>query len=507
MIGPKPTPWASIWAATGFAFFASVQFSIYFGSTYPYLQSLDPHSTVNFYGLVVSSYSLGQTVGAPIIGWWSSRLDSIKIPITLCLIVSFIGNLIYILAQLSSNYAKYFLLVARFVVGIGSCNISILKGYSAMASNSKDRSRAIALLTGGISLGATTGPLMQSAFSPIGEKGWQVVGNVYLNMYTSPAFVACAVNLIGTVYLWVVFKEIYAGLAPSVIKKNKNKPKSLDEPLLPSYDKPAMVLCCLTLFAQRFTFTNIETLASPLSIIMFSWSNEETVKYIGLAHGALSFCAFLVYLLFFVGKLDKFINNRNQTIFALIGLIIFHFTTFSWPFFGDKLNTYDSDVTPNITSPGCDIAKYDWCTKVNTVNPWLFYLSYIVFIGICFPSISITINTLFSKIIGPRHMGTEQGLMYMTGGIARLLGPLIISNLYSEFGPRSAWLLEIAVLIVIILAWCLMYKRMVPLVVPLEVWSSFRSKKSRNSVLTVMEEEEIEDLNRRRSRVISISGE
>ncbi|CAD5233877.1 unnamed protein product [Bursaphelenchus xylophilus] len=511
MAGEKSTPWPSIWAATGFSFFAAVQFSIYFGSTYPYLQSLDPHSTVNFYGLVVASYSLGQTVGAPAIGWWSSRLDGIKIPISLCLALSFLGNLIYILAQASTDYAKYFLLIARFVVGLGSCNISILKGYAAMASNSKDRARAIALLTGGISLGATTGPLLQSAFTPIGETGWKIAGRVHLSMYTSPAFVACAVNFLGTLFLWFVFKETYAGLAPREVNKKKAKgdERKEDVPGLPAYDKPAVFLCCLTLFAQRFTFTNIETLASPLSITMFSWSNEETVKYIGLAHGALSFIAFLVYLAFFVGRLDKYINNRNQTIVALGGLIIFHLATFSWPFLGGSLPKYNSDES-NSTQPGCDVAKYNWCDSVAPVNPWVFYLAYIIFIGICFPSVSITLNTLFSKIIGPRNMNTEQGFLYMTGGIARLIGPLVISALYSQFGPQYAWILEILVLIIIIAAWIAMYRRMVPLIVPSEVWNSVRSKKSRASVITeVLLEEEIEEMerDRRSSRVLSVSGE
>lgn len=86
-----------------------------------------------------------------------------------------------------------------------------------------------------------------------------------------------------------------------------------------------------------------------------------------------------------------------------------------------------------------------------------------MFIGSCFPSINITLNTLFSKILGPRRISTHQGLLQTTGAVARLTGPLLISSLYTISGLRLSWTLEIILLSFVIVCWLKFYDRMVPL--------------------------------------------
>jgi hypothetical protein len=51
----------------------------------------------------------------------------------------------------------------------------------------------------------------------------------------------------------------------------------------------------------------------------------------------------------------------------------------------------------------------------------------------------------------------------MVGSMGRLVGPLLISNLYIIFGPRITWAIQIFLLIVTISVWILVYKRLVPL--------------------------------------------
>lgn len=94
---------------------------------------------------------------------------------------------------------------------------------------------------------------------------------------------------------------------------------------------------------------------------------------------------------------------------------------------------------------------------------WLYYTTLILTFGLGFPGVNIAMNTLFSRIIGPRRQATLQGVQQMFGGVARLTGPLLISNLYHQFGPRLAWLMEMAVLVATVALWAVFYKRMVPL--------------------------------------------
>ncbi|KIH66622.1 hypothetical protein ANCDUO_03050 [Ancylostoma duodenale] len=47
-----------------------------------------------------------------------------------------------------------------------------------------------------------------------------------------------------------------------------------------------------------------------------------------------------------------------------------------------------------------------------------------------------------SKILGARRQGTMQGIMLMSGSLARTLGPLLVSWLFQIHGPIPVWGLE-----------------------------------------------------------------
>lgn len=69
------------------------------------------------------------------------------------------GNLIYILMELIPWPApRYIMLIGRFVNGLGSGNIAVLRTYASTASSTHDRTTSIAYVTCGQALGLTTGP-------------------------------------------------------------------------------------------------------------------------------------------------------------------------------------------------------------------------------------------------------------------------------------------------------------------------------------------------------------
>uniref|UniRef100_A0A914DM25 Major facilitator superfamily (MFS) profile domain-containing protein n=1 Tax=Acrobeloides nanus TaxID=290746 RepID=A0A914DM25_9BILA len=72
-------------------------------------------------------------------------------------------------------------------------------------------------------------------------------------------------------------------------------------------------------------------------------------------------------------------------------------------------------------------------------------------------------STLFSRIIGPRRQGTQQGMLQMSGSVARMAGPILISFLYTQYGPRIAWIMEGGVILLTVSLWMIFYRRMVPL--------------------------------------------
>ncbi|CAK5028793.1 unnamed protein product [Meloidogyne enterolobii] len=397
--------------------------------------TMDSSASENFYGYIVASYSLGQMIASPIVGYLSNRLKKIRHLLYIGIFLAFLGNALYLCVHLFPiEERKYALLIGRFVTGIGSSNISLLKAYASSASTQRDRSRAIALVTGGVALGMTMGPAFQLLFTPIGYPGPNIfISGLMLSMYTAPALMACIMNAVNAFCIFTYFREVYAGVMSSRSQINRN------EPALPKIDKRALFLCYFTRFTQMFINTNLETLGASLAMVLFAWTRTESVKYFSAAQAIMSLLAFLIYVGFIMFRFDRFLHERCNVITSLFALLLFHILTYSYPFLPGHLTTYSSEDYPfnstdidddgsneEIQHVGCDTSKFSWCNSVRSINPFYFYICYILFIGLAFPSLNVSLNTLFSKIIGPRRQGFQQGLLQMAGGAARMVGPVVI---------------------------------------------------------------------------------
>jgi MFS family permease len=75
---------------------------------------------------------------------------------------------------------------------------------------------------------------------------------------------------------------------------------------------------------------------------------------------------------------------------------------------------------------GCNLRQFGWCSDLKQINVWVYYVLMFICVGIALPTIIVTMNTLFSRIIGPRMQSKQQGTMEMYGGCGRLLGPLLM---------------------------------------------------------------------------------
>ncbi|KAI6192102.1 hypothetical protein M3Y97_00300100 [Aphelenchoides bicaudatus] len=285
-------------------------------------------------------------------------------------------------------------------------------------------------------------------------------------MYTAPAVFAVLVNTIAILTMLFVFEEKYAGLVNDKVKKDGQKV------YIPKYDRLALFACYLGRFTQMFIFTNVETLATPFAMTIFAWTKSQAVSYISLSHVGVSLVELVMYVGFVLFKMDRFINLRLTCIVGFIGFGLYYVGTFSWPFVDGHLKTfteqdYNSYLSGNATEPvGCNVDHLSWCDSVKPVNIWLYFFSYVFIMGASFCLVNITLNTVFSQVIGPRRQATHQGILQMIGSCGRLVGPLVISTMYTVFGPPITWCLQILVLVATLSVWISVYKRLIPLEVP-----------------------------------------
>uniref|UniRef100_A0A914HTK3 Major facilitator superfamily (MFS) profile domain-containing protein n=1 Tax=Globodera rostochiensis TaxID=31243 RepID=A0A914HTK3_GLORO len=457
--GPTPpggqqqqrTEWSSILLASWMAFISSVHFSLYFTSLWPYMKSLDHSASEAMFGVVVAAFSFTKILAAPALGIWSHRIERIRPPLLLCNFLMLTGNVFYFIVEVfpTSIVQDYVLICSRFITGAGTAQIALLRAHASAASTVEDRSRAIAFVTGGNAIGLSLGPAFQIAFSWLGFPGLTMFGPLHLSMFNCPA--------------------LFAALLSILNRKRKDKKASstdqtaqLTQIKLAPPDRIALCLCYVLRFTQQFVYTNIETIGTVFAMLMFMWSPQEVVFYESLAHIARGLLALLVYVLYIVFDLGKILNDRIICILSLVGLLLFHLVTFSWPFLPDNVSQI-VDPRNGTAVLGCDRNQHPWCEGLKQVNVYVYYSLMIFAVGIAFPCINASMSTIFSKAVGPRLQAKQQSMLMLCGGLGRLLGPLMIGLLFTYYGPRAIWELECAVIILTVVLWTAFYGRLVPL--------------------------------------------
>lgn len=359
-----------------------------------------------------------------------------------------LGNLIYLMIDTLPTGHRYGMALARVLIGIGSSNGVLLRAYASTASLSVDRSRAIGCVTAGIAVGLVIGPGLQALFTPLGEEGIELLFGFNVNMYKAPALLAAIVNVGGVLMMYFAFEERYAGL------KEDEEAKEL-----PSADFIAVAVCIVTRFTQLSVSTNIETLGSAYSMLMFDLSAPNAVRVNSISQAVQGVAAAVILLPFLFMDIGKRLKQRTVNIACIFGFLAFHLITYPWGFINATVTIHHQESEYG----GCDASRFSWCESTPHVNFWLYYVTLCFVFESTFAFSNVVLPTLFSKIIGPRRQGTMQGVFQMSGSLARMVQPVIINIIYAHWGPRGVWHLEIAQLGLTLALWVVFLKRLVPL--------------------------------------------
>ncbi|CAD6188249.1 unnamed protein product [Caenorhabditis auriculariae] len=462
VLDEKRTSWQSIYLLTAIGMFCGIQFSIFFPTLWPFLNTVDPTASAAFFGIITAAFSVGQGLASPAFGFWMNRAKSIRQPLVFGIVVMIVSNVIFCFVEsFPEKYRRWVMMVARFFIGIGAGTVGVMRAYGATASSLKDRARAITFIQASYVIGMTLGPGIQVAFTPIGYPGLKA-GRFHLDMYTAPAWFASVISLLSLLFIFIFLEENYAGV--------DDKAEAEDSyTAMPSFDKLPVAICVGTQFTLMFILTNLETIGSLYAKMMWGWSNSQAVLYTGIMQATNGLVGVLVYALFAV-KLGHYISQARERIFTLFGLglgVIYHVATYPYPW-GPPLPFEIRNETKkgkNMSEElGCNPDKYRWCDYTRNVNFWLYAFMYGVVLGACFPIVNISMNTIFSKILGARRQGTMQGIMLMAGSFARTIGPLLVSWIFQEWGPDPLWIMEVVVLVVTMALWTIWYRRLVPLI-------------------------------------------
>ncbi|EGW06342.1 Major facilitator superfamily domain-containing protein 8 [Cricetulus griseus] len=245
-------------------FLSSVGFSIVIMSIWPYLQKIDQTADASFLGWVIASFSLGQMVASPLFGLWSNYRPR-KEPLIVSIFISVVANCLYAYVHVPAAHNKYYMLIARGLVGFGAGNVAVVRSYIAGATSLQERTSAMANTSTCQALGFILGPVFQTCFALIGEKGvtWDTI-KLQINMYTAPVLLGAFLGIVNIILILFILREHRVDDSGRQCKSVNFQEENTDEVHIPegSIDQVAVVTTNILFFVVLFIFALFETSAS-----------------------------------------------------------------------------------------------------------------------------------------------------------------------------------------------------------------------------------------------------
>ncbi|CAK7316268.1 Major facilitator superfamily domain-containing protein 8 [Vulpes lagopus] len=472
--------WRSIRILYLTMFLSSVGFSIVIMSIWPYLQKIDQTADASFLGWVIASFSLGQMVASPVFGLWSNYRPR-KEPLIISLSISVAANCLYAYVHVPASHNKYYMLVARGLLGFGAGNVAVIRSYIAGATSLQERTSSMANTSACQALGFILGPVFQTCFALIGEKGvtWDTI-KLQINMYTAPVLLGAFLGVLNIILILILLREHHVDDSGRQCKNVNFEEASTDEVqvLQGNIDQVAVVATNIVFFVILFIFALFETIVTPLTMDMYAWTREQAVLYDGIILAALGVEALIIFM--GIKLLSKKIGERAILLGGFIVVWVGFFILLPWGNHFPKIQWEDlhNNSIPNTTfgeiiitlwkSPkedhnegptGCPIGQA-WCFYTPMIHLAQFLTS-AVLIGIGYPSCNVMSYTLYSKILGPKPQGVYMGWLTASGSAARILGPVFISQVYTSWGPRWAFSLVCGIVMLTIILLGVVYRRLV----------------------------------------------
>lgn len=455
--------WRSIYVIYFTMFQMSLGFSIVLTGVWPYLDKLEPGAKKEVLGLAVGANPLGQLLFSPLVGLWANRSGSSRAPLLATLALFVLASVLYSHLHLTRPHAKYWMVFARFLVGVSSANIAVARSYLSAATLVEERTRAVAVVSLAQVLGFVVGPALQAAVTPLGPgapypPAGEPVSLLRLDMYTAAGWVNA---LLGTLnfllFLPCIFTERKVAAREAMISHGKQSEKEALDALKPDLISSWTLVGAF--FVLVFNFVLLETLATSLTMDQFAWSKSRALEYMGALMSAGAVIACLTFAL--IGPLSKIFEERALLLwggFLLTGLA--SVLCIPWgP--GPPPPAVPVVAGAGEAGGGCPQESQPWCVESRGMAVSQFLIGYAcISVGY---SLGVTlIQTIFSKVLGPRPQGVWMGVLTSAGCVSRALGPVFVSTVYARRGPDATFGTTAALTFSSLIALRLVYSRLRP---------------------------------------------
>lgn len=201
-----------------------------------------------------------------------------------------------------------------------------------------------------------------------------------------------------------------------------------------------------------------------MTMDQFAWTKAEALAYMGITMcvgGAIACVTFVL-----INPLCKWFDERSVMIWGgFFLMVIGRLVHIPWGSTTPKmamnetelagyLSTLNETMAKNFENVGCTSSQ-DWCRTTRVMTLGQFVAGYAV-TSVGYPIGVTLIQTIFSKILGPRPQGTWMGIMTGAGSLSRVFGPVFVGTIYTRLGTNWTFGVTSAMMVVSML-WLLVY--------------------------------------------------
>ncbi|XP_062129736.1 major facilitator superfamily domain-containing protein 8 isoform X2 [Drosophila sulfurigaster albostrigata] len=452
--------WRSVRIIYFTMFLMALGFSIILTGIWPFLSELDPNAGKEFMGLIVAANPLAQMIFSPIFGWWGNKLGTIRLPLLISLGLFTIASALYSSLELVGDNAKYWMLISRFLIGVSSANIALCRSYLSAATRLSERTHAVSMVSLAQVLGFIIGPGLQALVTPLGRQGYiWLWGGMHVNMYTASGWINVLMSMSNFVmFLPFIFQEHKIAAREIMVLQGGTSERDTWKAIKPNYLSAWTLI--VAFFVLVFNFVLLETLGTSLTMDMFAWTNDEALSYMGLCMAVAAIISLVTFVL--IEPMCKLFAERFVLIWGGFSLMVIgRLLYIPWGPDPPKLAVaYNASANLSSSDPiylGCPPTQ-DWCPDLPALTLTQFILGFAL-TSVGYPIGVTLIQTIFSKVLGPRPQGVWMGMLTGAGCLSRVMGPVFVVSIYTRLG--TYWTFGFtSVMMIVSMIWLLCSNRL-----------------------------------------------
>ncbi|GMR34282.1 hypothetical protein PMAYCL1PPCAC_04477, partial [Pristionchus mayeri] len=455
----KKTQWSEIYVATFITFLCSVENNMISIGEWNYLQKMDPEVDNTFFALVTSITKGGHALFSLMFAYWSHRFRVSKLPLLVGRLTALAGCILYLLIEYVPTDRRYAMLFCYCLFGISFGNQPILRAFIARMSSNKSRVTAYALFSTATMFSIVIGPLGQLAFSSISYPGYEIFPGMKFHIFSAPVWIALITNIIAIAVVLIRFDDPWER-EPRTIKKTSSTTSFSLEDIKSKWESIRSLplpwlLVCVVLFEKAIanvTLASIFSVASPLMTDVFGFNAKETITIHAVAQLIVGLFALTISAAFIL-------SSRTLLLFSLCISVTLYIVSYPWP-----VPTLSRPMLPrnDTVNTGCSPQRYPWCDYALAPNPWIWISVMIISMGFTFPTSSIGLDTLYSRVLGNVDQTLMQGAMVLVEDIILFFGPFYASQMFKAFSISALWTVNVFVVAIGLIVFMASFRRFKP---------------------------------------------